>query len=298
MFEPTGAQDQPALDELIALLDLDEVEPDHFCGRSPRTTLQRVFGGQVAGQALVAAGRTVDPARHVHSLHSYFIRGGDPGVPIEYVVDRARDGGSFSIRRVVAQQHEKTIFVLSASFQLEQPGFEHQATMPDVPAPETLPNVDGVATSTDMDKPALFSPRAPLDIRYVDLPSWARAPDAPPSKGPQSLWLRANGELPDDPLLHVCLLTYASDMALLDTALVRQGLNAMSDELSMASLDHAMWFHRPFRADDWLLYTMRSPAASGGRALATGRFFDRVGRHLVSVAQEGMIRVREARPGG
>jgi acyl-CoA thioesterase-2 len=284
------AADQPALDQLVRLLDLAETGPDTFQGVSPESRLQRVFGGQVAGQALIAAGRTVPADRPVHSLHSYFIRAGDPTVPIEYRVERVRDGRSFTTRRVLAIQHDVPIFVLSASFQLDQPGLEHQPEMPEVPDPTTLPTIDERLRDAPEIAAIIHPGTRPIDLRYVDPPSWQQRAEGPRS-GPHRLWMRAAGRLPDDPLLHVCVLTYASDLSLLDTVLIRHGLALGVDRIAMASLDHAMWFQRPFRADEWFLYSMESPAAVGSRGLATGRFFDRQGRHLVSVVQEGMIRV-------
>ncbi len=294
MPDAPGEQPEPdqqrELDELVRLLDLEQLDTDRFRGQSHQTRTQRVFGGQVAGQALVAAGRTVAAERHVHSLHGYFIRPGDPNEPIDYEVDRARDGRSFSVRRTVALQHGKAIFTLSASFQLQQDGIEHEARMPDVPPPEDLPTLaERYADQPELRAELLARPH-PIERRYVDPPSWERTGA---SDGPQRLWIRANGTLPDDPLLHVCLLTYASDMTLLDTVLVRHGLSHVHQKLAMASLDHAMWFLHPFRMDEWILYAMKSPAASGGRGFATGRFFSRDGRHLGSVAQEGMVRVIE-----
>jgi acyl-CoA thioesterase-2 len=283
--------DQAAVDELIALLDLEQIEIDIFRGLSPASRTQRVFGGQVAGQALVAAGRTVADDRPVHSLHSYFIRPGDPSVPIVYEVDRVRDGRSFTTRRVVAIQHGKAIFTLSASFQLDQPGIEHQSSMPDVAAPDDLPTLDERYATAPAEYGATRRPR-PIDLRYVDDPSWDQRANGP-REGTHSVWIRANGRLPDDPLLHVCVLTYASDLTLLDTVLVRHGLAHGHDKIAMASLDHAMWFLRPLRVDEWILYSMKSPAARGSRGLATGRFFARDGTHLVSVVQEGMIRVSQ-----
>jgi acyl-CoA thioesterase-2 len=285
--EPAG---QPELDALVRLLDLEAIDADIFRGQSHHTPIQRVFGGQVAGQALVAAGRTVADDRAVHSLHSYFIRPGDTDKPIVYEVDRVRDGRSFSVRRVVAVQEGKTIFTLSASFQLEQDGIEHQPTMPGVPMPEDLPTLEERYSSRPDIHELLARRHHPIDRRYVDGPSWDRSPND--RSGVQSLWIRANGTLPDDPLLHVCLLTYASDLTLLDTVLVRHGLSHETHQIAMASLDHAMWFLRPVRMDDWVLYSMKSPAARGGRGFATGRFFSRDGLHLGSVAQEGMVRVR------
>ena len=285
---------QVAVDGLVRLLDLERIEEKIFRGRSSKARWQRVFGGQVAGQALVAAGRTVPPERRVHSLHAYFIRPGDPTVPIIYEVDRVRDGRSFTTRRVTAVQHGRPIFALSASFQLDQPGIEHQPQMPDVPAPESLPTLDERVSGASPEAAAFFRamPR-PIDLRYVDDPPWQQHSRGP-REGENRVWMRANGRLPDDPLLHVCVLTFASDMTLLDSVLTRHGLAAGLDPITMASLDHAMWFQRPFRADEWFLYVSTSPAASGSRGLASGRFFDQQGRHLVSVVQEGLIRVGTA----
>ena len=281
---------QVVVDGLVRLLDLEKIEEDMFRGVSPKARWQRVFGGQVAGQALVAAGRTVPRDRQVHSLHSYFIRSGDPAVPIIYEVDRVRDGRSFTTRRVVAVQHGKSIFSLSASFQLDQPGIDHQSDMPDAPPPESLPTLEErYADSPDAAAFFKMLPR-PIDLRYVDDPPWQQHAHGPRA-GLTRVWMRANGRLPDDPLLHVCVLTFASDMTLLDSVLVQHGLAPGLDPISMASLDHAMWFQRPFRADEWLLYVSQSPSASGSRGLATGRFYSQDGRHLASVVQEGMIRV-------
>jgi acyl-CoA thioesterase II len=286
------ADDQPALDELIKTLDLEQIEEDIFRGNSPESRRQRVFGGQVAGQALIAVGRTVPTDRPVHSLHSYFIRPGDPSIPIVYEVDRVRDGRSFSTRRTVALQHGKPIFTLSASFQLVQPGIDHQSVMPDVPDPESLPSIEERLAAAPADVREFYEGRPnPIVLRYVDAPSWEQSKQGP-RPGLHRVWMRANGRLPDDPLLHVCVLTYASDMSLLDSVLVRHGIGNTGDRVAMASLDHAMWFQRPFRADEWMLYSMESPTASGSRGLASGRFYDRAGHHLVSVVQEGMIRVK------
>lgn len=287
-----GTVGQEAVDGLVSLLTLERIEQDIFRGVSPKERYQRVFGGQVAGQALVAAGRTVPDERFVHSLHSYFIRPGDPAIPIVYEVDRVRDGRSFTTRRVLAVQNGRAIFSLSASFQLAQDGIDHQTQMPDVPAPESLPTFaeryrsDGQAAAFYEGRPR------PIDLRYIDDPPWQRHAAGPQEGGRSRVWMRADGQLPDDPLLHVCVLTFASDMTLLDAVLARHGLANNVDDISMASLDHAMWFERPFRADRWLLYSMRSPSASGGRGLATGRFYTHDGTQVCSVVQEGMIRVR------
>ena len=288
---PSG---QRAVDGLVALLDLERIERDIYRGTSPEDSWQRVFGGQVAGQALVAAGRTVDDDRHVHSLHSYFIRAGDPKTPIVYEVDRIRDGRSFSVRRVLAVQGGEAIFTLSASFQLAQEGIDHQTSMPDSPDPESLPTFDERLRSDPRAQHWYAGRSRPIDLRHVDAAPWER--DAVgPLDSPFRVWMRADGRLPDDTLLHACLLTFASDMTLLDAALARQGLVNRPGEIRMASLDHAMWFERPIRADEWLLYAMHSPSASGGRALASGRFFTRDGAQVASVVQEGMIRVRPPR---
>jgi acyl-CoA thioesterase-2 len=279
-----------ALKELLDLLDLEQIEMNIFRGRSPEERQQRVFGGQVAGQALVAAGRTVPEDRHVHSLHAYFIRPGDPSVPLVYTVDRVRDGRSFTTRRVSAVQHGKVIFTLSASFQILEDGPSHQAPMPEVPAPESLPTFRERLEKVFGPMADDFHRKRPVDLRHVTPLTWEAARD-PSLTGPESkVWLRVDGELPDDPLLHVCLMTYASDMTLLDTVLLNHGL-AWGDKKTMgASLDHAMWFHRPFRADKWLLYATDTPNASGARGLARGQVFTQEGELVVSVVQEGLIR--------
>ena len=285
---------QAVVDGLVALLDLERVEENIFRGVSPKVSLQRVFGGQVAGQALVAATRTVESERRVHSLHSYFIRPGDPSLPLVYTVERVRDGRSFSVRRVSAVQHGQVIFTLSASFQLEQGGIDHQREMPEVPAPESLPTLAERLVGYDpLAEMMNRIPRA-FDIRYVDDPPWIQRGSGPRENRPHRIWMKADGRLPDDPTLHVCVITFASDLNLLDSVLIRHGMAARLDPISMASLDHAMWFHRGFRADEWFLYESSSPSASGGRGLATGRFFARDGRLVVSVAQEGMIRLPNA----
>jgi acyl-CoA thioesterase II len=281
------------LSALLTILDLEQLEVNIFRGLSPDESVQRVFGGQVAGQALVAAGRTVPSERPVHSLHAYFLRPGDPAIPIIYQVDRIRDGRSFTTRRVVAVQHGEPIFHLSASFQVEEPGVDHQAVMPAAPDPEALMTMEerriaaGIPSSDRWERPR------PIDLRYVDDPPWWPQGDKAPHNH-QQVWIRASGELPDDPLLHVCAVTYASDLTLLDSVLLAHGLSWDDNrQVMVASLDHAMWFHRPFRADDWLLYDQQSPTASGARGLAIGRLFTRDGRHVVSVVQEGLLRIRD-----
>ncbi|AGP57665.1 acyl-CoA thioesterase [Streptomyces rapamycinicus] len=288
-----------ALQGLLDLLDLEQIEEDIFRGTSDAAPLvPRVFGGQVAAQALVAAGRTVPADRSAHSLHAYFLRPGDPGAPIVYTVDRIRDGHSFTTRRVVAVQHGQPIFHLSASFQLHEDGLEHQEPMPDVPDPLTLPTADELLPRYEH----LFSPgvaqrmlqaRASIDLRYVDEPPFGSV--GRPREPKSQVWFRTNGKLDgvaDHPLLHVCLATYVSDMTLLDSILLAHGRGGWAvGDIVGASLDHAMWFHRPFRVDDWLLYDQESPSASGGRGLAKGRIFTADGRLAVSVIQEGVMRV-------
>jgi acyl-CoA thioesterase-2 len=278
---------------LVELLDLEPIEENIFRGLSPAEEdgRTRVFGGQVAAQALIAAGRTVQPDRRVHSLHAYFLLPGSPRRPIVYEVDRIRDGRSFTTRRVVAVQQGKAIFNLSASFHRDEPGVDHQALMPAAPDPETLPTLaERLAPHADRFGAFLRLPR-PIDVRYVGEPPWEPRPrgERLPS---QMVWMRADGRLPDDPLLHVCAVTYASDMTLLDSVLLAHGLSWDQSRVRGASLDHAMWFHRPFRADDWLLYVQQSPSAAGARGLARGDIYTRAGRLVVSVVQEGLLRVR------
>jgi acyl-CoA thioesterase-2 len=276
-----------ALEELVALLDLETLEVNLFRGVSWKDDRPRVFGGQVAGQALVAASRTVEAAgergKAVHSLHAYFLRPGDPSVPIIYEVDRIRDGKSFTTRRVVAIQHGEAIFNLQASFHVAEPGLDHQLEMPEAPGPETLPRADELEPPTG----GRLWDRQPVDMRYVDGPPWDREQSA---AARQLVWIRADGTLPDDPVLHTCVVAYASDYTLLGASLVPHGVSYWRDDIMMASLDHAMWFHRPFRADEWLLYSQISPTASGGRGLAYGGIFRQDGALAVSVVQEGLIR--------
>jgi acyl-CoA thioesterase-2 len=277
--------------DLLAILDLEQIEVNIFRGRSPDESVQRVFGGQVAGQAMVAAGQTVPTERSVHSLHAYFLRPGDPTIPIVYEVDRIRDGKSFTTRRVVAVQHGRAIFHLSASFQIGEPGVEHQAEMPEVPDPESVPTLTERREALGLPPSPVFDRPRPIDLRYVDDPPWLPT-GRHRRQNTQRVWLKAHGAMPDDPLMHQCAVTYASDLTLLDSAMLANGLT-WDDErkVQIASLDHAMWFHRPFRADDWLLYDQQSPTASGARGLAIGRLFTRDGRHVVSMVQEGLLRV-------
>jgi len=285
-----GATGQAAVDHLVELLDLTQVTPMVFMGKNPLVGPPRVYGGQVAAQALAAAGRTVDPERFVHSLHGYFVRPGDPTEPIEFAVENIRDGGSFSVRRSVALQHGKAIFFMSASFHREETGLDHQAPGPDdVPMPEDLPTLPE-RLEPYPERFAIYQlfPR-PLDVRYVGEPGWVPAGERSPDPH-QRVWMRIDGRLPDDPLTHACALTYASDLTLLDSVLSVHGEVYGPGGVIGASLDHALWFHRPFRADEWFLYDCWSPSAAGGRGLATGRMITREGRHFASAVQEGLLR--------
>jgi acyl-CoA thioesterase-2 len=287
-----------ALDGLLELLDLEPIEVNIFRGVSPDEERQRVFGGQVAGQALVAAGRTITADRRVHSLHAYFLRPGDPHIPILYEVDRIRDGRSFTTRRVVAIQHGEAIFHLSASFHVEEEGFDHHDPMPDVPRPDDLPTWQDRMKAMGNDIPEWFTRPRPIDTRNVQEPlglsgrerDVGRTEGREPSEPRQQVWMRADGTLPDDPMLHACVVAYASDMTLLDSILLPHR-GVMFGGLMMASLDHAMWFHRPFRADEWFLYDQSSPSASGARGLARGSIFRSDGALAVTVLQEGLVRV-------
>ena len=279
-------------ERLVDLLDLERIEENIFRGLSPDESLQRVFGGQVAGQALVAAGRTTDGQRPVHSLHAYFLRPGRPGVPIVYQVERVRDGRSFTTRRVVAVQQGRTIFNLTASFHRPEPGIEQQLPMPSVPDPDGLPRLaDEIRDHLGVLPEALerMARRQAFDIRYVERLRWTKE-EVEAAQPRSAVWMRAMGTLGDDPLVHTCALTYASDMMLLDA--VRVPIEPLwgSRGFDIASLDHAMWFHRAFRADEWFLYQQESPIATGARGLARGQIFDREGQLLVSVMQEGLFR--------
>jgi acyl-CoA thioesterase-2 len=280
-----------ALDELLALLELEALEVNLFRGLSPHEDRQRVFGGQVAAQALVAAGRTVGEDRPVHSLHAYFLRPGDPNIPIVYEVDRIRDGKSFTTRRVVAIQHGRAIFNLAASFQIIESGPDHQAPMPDVPGPDELPTwqqrVEPYLERLGPDLAQWLVRERPIDSRPVDDPRWL---DPTPREPQQDVWIKSNGDLPEVPLIHECVVAYASDLTLLDTAMFPHAISYREQQYMIASLDHAMWFHRPFRADEWLLYHQTSPTASRARGLAQGSIFCRDGTLAITVIQEGLIR--------
>ncbi len=280
--------------DLLKLLDLEQLELNLFRGYSPQTGWQRVYGGQVIGQALAAACRTLDAAaRPPHSLHAYFLLAGDPKVPIIYDVERVRDGKSFATRRVVAIQHGEAIFIMSVSFHGDEPGMAHQAEMPKVPTPEELPTLLDLKQRALMPEPVqrFYERERPIELRPVE---FERYMGRKIENGRFHIWLRASGRLPDDLSIHQCVLAYASDMGLLDSALVPHGRTVFEKSIMAASLDHALWFHRPFRADDWLLYAHDSPNLSGSRGFSRGLIFTRDGTLVASVAQEGLLRERRA----
>jgi acyl-CoA thioesterase-2 len=277
----------PLLDDVVRLLDVEELEVNIFRGQNPDEDRLRVFGGQVAAQALMSAARTVPEGRRVHSLHSYFLRPGDMKVPILSLVDRIRDGRSFTTRRVVAVQHGEAIFNLQASFQVAEPGLVHSLDMPDAPDPETLPTMQERLAGFGRKLPRqAVEPRA-IDMRWCDPVGWK------PHKGAEArsmIWMRADGKLPDDPLLHTCVLVYASDYTLTETVMRPHGVHWSDKGVMAASLDHTMWFHRDIKVDEWWLYVEDSPAAESARGLARGIIFDRSGNLCCSVAQEILLR--------
>lgn len=281
------------LKDLLDLLDLEQIEVNLFRGVSPKDGRQRVFGGQVLGQALVAAARTVDDTtRSAHSLHGYFLRPGDASIPILYKVDRIRDGRSFTTRRVVAIQHGRAIFNMSASFQILEQGLEHQMPMPTVAPPDACLTEAQMREAFAADRPDnvqdAWERTQPIEIRHVEPINQYKPEPLPPY---QHTWIRAIGTMPDDVRLNQCLLAYASDMTLLDTSILPHALNWNDANFQVASLDHAMWFHRPFKADEWLLYSQDSPSSSGARGFNRGTFFTSAGELVASVAQEGLIRL-------
>ena len=267
----------------------DEHGQDLFVGESQRQPHGRVFGGQVLGQTLVAAGRTVEPGRDVHSMHGYFLRPGDSSEPITFAVERLRDGRSFSARRVHAIQFGKPILSMIASFQDEAPGLDHQDPMPDVPGPDELPTTVELLGHIDHPVAQYWARERPMDLRHVQSPLYWEAD--PERVARNAVWMRTPSAMPDDPLLHRAVLGYASDYTLLESVLRRHGGTWATPGLKAASLDHAMWWHRPVRVDEWLLYVQASPSASGARGLGIGRIFSQDGRLVASVAQEGMLRV-------
>jgi acyl-CoA thioesterase-2 len=284
-----------AVQEVLDILDLEPLEVNLFRGRSPQSRWQRVFGGQVIGQALVAACRTVEDvtARPPHSLHAYFLLGGDPKVPIIYEVDRIRDGKSFTTRNVKAIQHGRAIFSMSVSFHLSEPGLAHQVKMPDVPKPDALPSEAEIKERILplMPEPVrrYYERERPIELRPVE---YSRYLGEKSEDGRFNVWIRATGRLPDEPAIHQCVLAYASDMMLLDAALIPHGRSVFSEEIMAASLDHALWFHRPFHADEWLLYAQDSPSLADSRGFSRGLIFASDGTLVASVAQEGLLRQR------
>jgi acyl-CoA thioesterase-2 len=285
-----------ALTALISLLDLEKLEENLFRGQSPAYGWQRVYGGQVLGQALVAAGRTVEDDRIAHSLHAYFLIGGDPGHPIIYEVERIRDGGSFTTRRVRAIQHGRPIFAMSVSFHKHEVSYEHQSRMPKVPAPEDLPSEQELRAQLLPSLPenmrSYWQHERPIEMRPTDI---SRYLDRQQREPLQSIWLRANGSLPDDDRLHQCVLAYASDFTLLDTALIAHGKLLFDTDIQLASLDHSMWLHRPGRIDDWVLYVQDSPSAGGSRGFCRGSLYARDGTLIASTTQEGLVRKQDTK---
>jgi len=288
-----------ALSKILAILDLERTGENSFRGTDSFAIRNRVFGGQIVAQALVAAARTVEGAAP-HSLHGYFLVGGDPSTPIDYEVERMRDGRSFSTRRCVAIQHGQPIFTLTCSFHAPEQGFDHALEMPVVPDPETLMSPERLALASSRLVPAAlqryFKQEQAIEVRPVDLGRYYPRSERQPLPACQNIWMRANGALPDDPAIHRAVLAYLSDMTLIDTIFVRHQLTVFDPEIMAASLDHAIWFHRPFRADEWLLFSQVSPTAQGGRGLARGSLYTRDGRLVASVIQEGMVRLRTDKP--
>ena len=283
-----------SLQKVIEILDLEEIEKNHYRATSPNEGWQRVYGGQVIGQALVAASRTVEQARHAHSLHGYFLRAGDTEVPILYKVDRIRDGRSFTTRRVVAIQKGEPIFTMSISFQLDEGGLSHQFPMPDVPGPEQLRDEDQIRAEQAKEWPPeyqdSFSTTSAIQMRPVRPLDLLHPEKTEPI---QNCWMKTRETLPDDPRLHQCVLAYLSDWSLLDTAMRPHGVSFLQDNVQVASLDHAMWFHRPFRADEWLLYAQDSPSSSGSRGFNRGLIFNQAGELVASTTQEGLMRLHD-----
>lgn len=282
-----------ALKNLLDLLDLEKIEEGIYRGQSEDLGLRQVFGGQVVGQALYAAKQTVPLERNIHSFHSYFLRPGDSSQPIIYDVENLRDGNSFSARRVKAVQHGKPIFYMTASFQTAEEGFEHQNVMPEVPAPESLKSESEIANSMAHLIPESvrekFTCEKPLEMRPVTFHNPLMGTVEEPIR---NVWFKANGEMPDDPRIHQYLLGYASDFNFLPTALQPHGKGFLEPSMQVATIDHSMWFHRPFRLDDWLLYAVESTSASGARGFVRGQFYNRAGELIASTVQEGVIRQR------
>ena len=282
------------LNKIIETLDLEEIELNHYLATSPNEGWQRVYGGQVIGQALVAASRTVSTDRSAHSLHGYFLRAGDTDIPILYKVDRIRDGKSFTTRRVVAVQRGQAIFTMSISFQVDEGGLNHQFDMPDVPGPDDLQTEDEIRQVQSINWPKefqdSFSGSSAIQVKPIEPIDLLNPKPAEPV---QRCWMRCGDKLPDDPRIHQCVLAYLSDWSLLDTATRPHAVSFMQDNVQVASLDHAMWFHRPFRADEWLLYDQDSPSASGARGFNRGLIYNQSGELVASTTQEGLVRIHQ-----
>ena len=281
------------IDDLLAILDLEALEPNLFRGQSPNVGWQRIFGGQVIAQALVAATRTVED-RHIHSLHCYFLRPGDPSAPILYEVDAIRDGKSFTTRRVVASQKDRPIFSLSASFQIPEEGYDHQIDMPEIPAPEDLPSEEDFIEKYQEIAPKhitdYWSRPRPIEVRPVTVEHYFSSKKLEPV---QHIWMRTKSPIPEDHLTSSAVLAYLSDMTLLDTSLYAHGTSIFNKQLQVASLDHAIWFHRKADLSNWILFTQDSPSASGAKGFTRGSLYNRSGQLIASVAQEGLIRHRK-----
>ncbi|MEC7379533.1 MAG: acyl-CoA thioesterase II [Pseudomonadota bacterium] len=282
------------LNKIIEILDLEEIEQNHYLATSPNEGWQRVYGGQVIGQALVAASRTVADDRQAHSLHGYFLRAGDKDKPILYKVDRIRDGKSFTTRRVMAIQHGQAIFTMSISFQVTEDGLSHQFPMPETPGPDNLLGEEEVRAEQAKNWPEefqeTFSGSSAIELRPVEPLDLMNPQKTDPT---QRCWMRCGETLPDDPRLHQCVLAYLSDWSLLDTATRPHGISFLQDNIQVASLDHAMWFHRPVRADEWMLYDQDSPSASGARGFNRGLIYNQAGELVASTTQEGLMRVHQ-----
>ena len=282
------------LNKIIETLDLEEIELNHYLATSPNEGWQRVYGGQVIGQALVAASRTVSTDRSAHSLHGYFLRAGDTDIPILYKVDRIRDGNSFTTRRVVAVQRGQAIFTMSISFQVDEGGLNHQFDMPDVPGPDDLQTEDEIRQVQSKNWPKefqdSFSGSSAIQVKPIEPIDLLNPKPAEPV---QRCWMRCGDKLPDDPRIHQCVLAYLSDWSLLDTATRPHAVSFMQDNVQVASLDNAMWFHRPFRADEWLLYDQDSPSASGARGFNRGLIYNQSGELVASTTQEGLVRIHQ-----
>ncbi|WP_040807337.1 acyl-CoA thioesterase [Nocardia concava] len=291
---PEGTGSSEDLRELLRLLDLEENGPDIFLGHHPEKVWSRTFGGQLVAQAIIAAGRTVGPERPIHAVNAHFVRGGDPKAPIEYHVDRHRDGRSIANRTVTAYQDGQELFVMLAAFQDWGKGLEHGAPLPDVPGPEDLPRVEESFVGMEDKLQMFINAPHPIEMRYTNDPAWILK-----GKGESleynRVWMRTDGALPDDPLIHVAALAYSSDTTVLDSIVTTHGLSWGWDRIIAATVNHSIWFHRPFRFDDWALYATESPVAAGSRGLARGHFYSRTGELLATTVQEGVIRHFPAR---